>query len=137
MLRSFLASHFCAPAVGVRGHEMEIVILPLAAMFLTSYFYYQHGGVETSILVRCVTSAHGVLGILLFISAMTIGFTGNHNESNFKPFLISYLLPVSSILLSFILFRGNKKIHLLQIINIISLLVSFFIGGMSVTGRWL
>ncbi len=121
----------------VRGHEMEIVLFPLAAMFLTSYFYYQHGGVETSILVRCVTSAHGVLGILLFISAMTIGFTGNHNESNFKPFLISYLLPVSSILLSFILFRGNKKIHLLQIINIISLLVSFFIGGMSVTGRWL
>lgn len=88
---------------------MEIVILPLAAMFLTSYFYYQHGGVETSILVRCVTSAHGILGILLFISAMTIGFTGNHNESNFKPFLISYLLPVSSILLSFILFHGNKK----------------------------
>lgn len=73
----------------VRGHEMEIVIFPLAAMFLTSYFYYQHGGVETSILVRCVTSAHGILGILLFISAMAIGFTGSHNESNFKPLWFS------------------------------------------------
>ncbi|MOA36708.1 hypothetical protein D3C78_1582470 [compost metagenome] len=106
-------------------------------MYLTSYFYYQYAEPGTPLIVRCIISAHGILGIIIYILAMAVGFTGNHNENNFKFLLAAYSLPAASIILSFILFRGNKKIHLLQIINVIAFLASIFIGGMSVTGRWL
>jgi Ni,Fe-hydrogenase I cytochrome b subunit len=53
------------------------------------------------------------------------------------PFLVLLLLPLSLIVDSFFLFRGRRIFHWLQVLNILCLIWTGFVGGMAVTGHWL
>jgi hypothetical protein len=112
-------------------------MLPILGMLLVSYCYFVAAPVDTPITMRLLTSAHGVMGVILLTIAMAADLSKNHNQVYFETYQVLYSIPALSILFSLIYFRGDKSIHLMQIINIPALLVSFFIGSLSITGTLL
>jgi hypothetical protein len=88
---------------------------------------------------RVVSSAHGLLGSALYVGAMGLFMADpqEHRPSWGVPYALLFLLPLASVVMSFVTFRGNRLIHLLQPINLLAMVWALFIGAMAVTGDWL
>ncbi|CDF86373.1 hypothetical protein ACA097_16275 [Pseudomonas sp. QL9] len=64
---------------------MELLWLPL--MLLTSYWYFQSASAGTSLPLRLLVSAHGLVAALLLIGALLAGFSGWHRDAHVAVFL--------------------------------------------------
>lgn len=109
---------------------------PIIAL-LVSVLYFVRSDAGDSLLRRSVTSAHGVAIAALYIIAMTVAVTRRFDPSLGTPFTIALLLPVALIVASFLLYRGSKTIHWLQVPNVACLVWTGFMGGMAIAGQWL
>ena len=82
--------------------------------------------------MRLVSSAHGLLGAVLFGSAFVIASADRASRSLEGPYACLFIVPAISILLSFVFYRGNKLVHLLQVLNVPCLFWALFVGGMAI-----
>jgi len=79
----------------------------------------------------------GISIAVIYAVAAAVALTGNASSDCATVFDLAQLIPIAFILASFKLYRGPKRVHYLQIPNVLSLLWGGFIGGMAVTGVWL
>lgn len=104
---------------------------------LVSVLYFVRARADASLSRRVVTSAHGVAIATLYTLAMAVAVTRRFDPALGTPFTLALLFPVALIVVSFLLYRGNKKIHWLQVPNVACLAWTGIMGGMAVTGQWL
>jgi hypothetical protein len=86
---------------------------------------------------RFAVSVHGAAIALLFIGALLTTSLGHSKQEYGQLYGLLLLVPAASIVYSVWRFTGRKWLHLLQIINLIWLVLAFFIGGMAVTDLWI
>jgi hypothetical protein len=86
---------------------------------------------------RIAASAHGLSISAIYFLAMTVFWANKAQPMYGGPFILLLLLPILLAILSFFLYKGRKTVHLLQVVNLLCLAWTFFIGGMAVTGQWL
>lgn len=84
-----------------------------------------------------MVSAHGVAITAVFSVAMLLHGV-NHADARYAfPFMFLSTLPVGLIVYSFLRFKGPKVVHFFQILNLLCLVYTFFMGGMAITGDWI
>jgi hypothetical protein len=59
------------------------------------------------------------------------------NPAYVTPFVVALAVPVALMLLSFVVFRGRRVVHVLQLLNVLCLLLALFFGAMALTGEGL
>jgi hypothetical protein len=111
--------------------------LPAVLMIAISVAYYRMGKNVQTATVRFLTSAHGLIAAVLYIGALLLWELRLSRLEFAIPFLALYLLPLASIIYSFVRFSGSKLVHLLQLPNLALMFYTSFVGGMAVTGDWL
>lgn len=112
-----------------------LAIVPLLAIFVSAvYFFAAPKG--QNIWHRLAVSAHGITIAILFISAMALYISGYSDPRYAIPFICLLLLPIGLIGYSVCRYKGESFIHGFQLFNVISLVLTFFIGVMAVTGDW-
>jgi len=114
-----------------------LIIYPVA-MSLVSILYYLLDYKEENVRIRIMVSAHGAIAAIIFLLVMFITWS----ETVYRPwaglpFLLVHIFPLASVIYAFIKFKGNKVVHLLQVVNLFCVMNTLFIGGMAVTGDWL
>jgi uncharacterized membrane protein len=108
-----------------------------AIMFVVSLTYFLADARRPAYGVRAISSAHDILGLLLYFGALLSNTNPQYRPYLAIPYAVLYILPVAAIVVSFFTFRGTRLVHLLQIPNLLALFWSLFVGGMAVTGDWL
>lgn len=108
-----------------------------AIMAAVSVTYFFADARRPAYAARVISSAHGVLGMLLYFGALVSNPQPQYRPSLAIAYLALYILPVAAIVVSFFTFRGPRLVHLLQIPNLLALYWALFVGGMAVTGDWL
>lgn len=103
----------------------------LAAMALISIAYFV-GDTHSPLWSRLIASAHGVLGAILLMAAVAVADAGKASRSLEGPYCWCFLLPIASIVYSFIAFRGNRSLHLLQAPNLVCLAAALFFGAITI-----
>ena len=119
----------------VRVHR--VFIFPVLLAVAISVIYFRNSPRTEPLARRLLASAHGVVIAVLFISAIAIWLSGHSQERLGTPFQLLLLIPLALMIASFFLFKGPKATHLLQILDVVCLLWTWFVGGMAVTGDWL
>lgn len=104
---------------------------------LVSAVYFVRSRADPSLLRRILSSAHGVAVATLYILAMLVFVTRRSDPALATPFTVTLLVPATLMVVSFILYRGAKTVHLLQVPNVACLAWTWFMGVMAVTGQWL
>jgi hypothetical protein len=113
-------------------------LVPAIVMLFVSGVYYFFDFEETQHRVRILVSAHGALGALLYVVALFVwDVSPNHRPWAAWPYALLFLLPLASIVYSFVRFRGPKWLHVIQLANLWAFPYALFIGGMAITGDWL
>ena len=74
---------------------------------------------------------------MLYVGALIFSAIGISKPGYGVPFLATLLVPVALIVLSFFLYEGRKSLHTLQLVNLLCIAWTFFIGSMAITGEWL
>ena len=110
-----------------------------AVMLSVSAAYFFADTRRPAYVARFVSSVHGLLGAALYCGAMTLFIVQphTHRPQLGLPYAAMFVLPLAAVVASFLTFRGNRWIHLLQVINLLALAWALFIGLMAVTGDWL
>ena len=112
------------------------MLAPVLALSVSAVYFFTSPKTEV-LSKRLLASAHGLSIAALYLVAMTI-FWANSAHPKFQvPFLFSLAIPALLIGTSFFVYRGSKTVHFLQLLNLLCLGWTFFIGSMAVTGRWL
>lgn len=112
--------------------------LPALVMCAVSGAYYACDIGEPRRSVRLMVSAHGALGAMLYSGALLCWYLSpTYRPWATLPFLLAFVLPLSSMVFSFFRFRGPKVLHLAQLLNLSALAYALFIGAMAVSGDWL
>jgi len=94
--------------------------IPLLLALVVSVVYYRSSPPTQPMLLRLLVSAHGVAIVcLFFIPWMVISVSDRRHYARFVTvFEYIGLVPVGLIVVSFALFRGPCKVHLLQALNL-------------------
>lgn len=114
---------------------MLVFVLSIVPMIAISVVYFVTDKSSRPI-VRLFSSAHGLLGAVLFCGAIIVWQAGGASRSLELPYFRLFVLPIASIVLSFFLHRGNKQVHLLQILNLLCMFGALFFGGMAIGADW-
>jgi len=109
------------------------VLLPAAV----SVVYFWQSPPVQSLRDRLLISAHGVLISVSYLGAMFVGARHASSELLAAPFVLLLVLAIALMQLAIRRFRGPRRVHLLQIVNVVCLGWTFFIGGMVITGEGL
>lgn len=112
------------------------MLAPVLALSVSAVYFFTSPKTE-SLSKRLLASAHGLSIAALYLAAMTIFWTNTAHPKFQIPFLFSLVIPALLIGISFFIYRGNKTVHFLQLLNLLCLSWTFFIGSMAVTGKWL
>ena len=104
---------------------------------ITSFVYFQASPATESLAQRIGVSLHGATISIILIGAVLVGMVGAPDPAFGEKFCFILLVPIILIIYSFWRFLGNKAVHFLQVINLLWLFFTFFVGGMAVTGNWL
>ena len=99
-------------------------------VFVSLIFWFKD---SNSLKFRLFVSAHGLLVLAVFGIAYLIFLTGIIKTWLLYFFFVLLLLPICSIVFSFIYFKGHKLFHVLHLITLLALFWVFFVGGMMVT----
>lgn len=73
----------------------------------------------------------------MYLGSIALWLTGGARIEYGKPFAYALLLPLALMVFAFIKFRGNRKVHRLQIANFADLFWTSVMGSMAITGEWL
>ena len=103
-------------------------------MIVISAAYYFMDGSEHNDWVRLFVSIHGLAAAFLYVCALIS--KGNHPWMAL-PYLFAHMFPVASIIYGFFRFSGSKFLHLSQIVNVVCMMYTIFVGGMAISGDWL
>jgi hypothetical protein len=89
--------------------------------------------------LRFFISMHSILILITLVGVMHIGLGLHIYHNTMIGFLFVFLLILSttSIIASFEYFKGSRWFHLLHLWNLFALLLTAFIGTMSLTNDWL
>jgi hypothetical protein len=117
--------------------SFEQTFMPAFVAAASSVFYFRGSPVSEPIKTRLLVSAHGVAILLLYLSAMTVFWTGHSSRNLAVPFELACLIPIALMLVCFLIFRGNRITHIWLIVNTVCLILVWFFGGMAVTDDWL
>jgi hypothetical protein len=109
---------------------------PLTSLAI-SLIYFVACSRTLSLTRRLLASSHGVSIALLYFGALEVFWHDKADPSYTDPFLLLAIIPVVLIFVSFYAYRGPVWVPYLQILNLLSLLWTLFIGQMAVSGRWL
>ena len=111
---------------------------PALLLLTISALYFVLDKKDTPMRQRVLTSAHGAIGFSLFLGAYLVGavFSG-YRPYLAWPYLLSFLVPLASIVYALGKYRGPKLLHLLQGPSMFAMLWAMFVGGMAITGDWL
>src|SRR5258706_1783070 len=102
-----------------------------------SVIYYVMAPMDTPLSRRILVSAHGAAMSILYVGAMTVALLGASRPTYGTPFLVFMAIPVLFAILAMRFYQGNRMIHLLQVVNVLCLAWTGFMGRMAVTGKWL
>jgi hypothetical protein len=117
--------------------SVEIFGPPLL-LLAVSGLYFAFDKPDTPMRWRLATSAHGAIAFVLFLIAYLIGAVfGGYRPYLAWPYILSFLIPVISILYALFHYRGPRLLHILQGPSIAAMLWVMFVGGMAITGDWL
>jgi hypothetical protein len=111
-----------------------IVLAAIPAATSVVYFFFSRA---TPPAQRVLVSAHGLYIAALYLGALTIWALQLHQRAYGPIFQALCIAAVGLIVHAVYAFQGNKKIHWLQVLNVLWLIVTFLIGTMGVTGEWL
>jgi hypothetical protein len=114
----------------------QSLLVPLLAAGVSGIYFFTSPKAQP-IGSRIAASAHGLTIAAIYFLAMTVFWADKAQPMYGGPFVLLLLLPILLAVLSFFLYKGHKTVHLLQILNLLCLAWTFFIGGMAVTGQWL
>jgi hypothetical protein len=115
-----------------------VFYFPAVVMVIVSAAYFWLGRRESNLWVRVLFSMHGVVAALFYLGALAIWeATQAFRPWAAWPYLLLHVIPVASIVFSFVRFPGPKTLHLLQVVNLLCMLQTIFVGGMAITGDWL
>ena len=90
-----------------------------------------------SIVRRLGVSVHGALLAWLYAVALGVDLLGFSRESFAVPFWVAFALPVASAVFALATFRGNRALHLFQLLLLACATWTFVVGTMAITGNWL
>ncbi len=111
-------------------------LAPLLALGISAVYFVTSP--TTQIVARKLgASAHGASIAALYVGALFFSALGSSKPSYGIPFMSLLLVPVALIVLSLFLYEGRKVIHALQVVNVLCIAWTFFIGTMAITGNWL
>jgi hypothetical protein len=112
---------------------------PLALLLAVSTLYFVLDKPDTHMRLRLATSAHGAIGVGLFLIAYMIAvlFPGGFRPYLAWPYLALFLLPLASIIFALRKYRGPGLLHIMQGPNIAALVWVMLVGAMAITGDWL
>jgi hypothetical protein len=89
--------------------------------------------------MKLLISSHGF--ILVLASLFAVFISSSTTTQSFKieyySFCVLLVLAVISILYTLKNYEGKNIIHLFQIVNLLSVFVFWFIGGMTISHDWL
>ena len=113
---------------------MYFYIVPL----ISSIMYFKLSK-NAELTTRILVSSHGYLLVAssLFTVIISSITTGENFKIEYYFFLFLLTLSVASIFYAIKQYKGNPIIHLFQIINLLSVFVFWFIGGMTLSHDWL
>jgi hypothetical protein len=111
-------------------------LAPVVALGI-SVLYYVASPVTVPMSMRILTSAHGAAITAIYLTAMAVAVSGHSNPRYGTAFSLALAIPVLLMLISLVMFKGKKGVHLLLVINIVCLLWSGLLGAMAVTGDWM
>lgn len=112
------------------------LLAPILALVISVVYFISSPRAEP-LPKRILASAHGAVITAIYMGAMTVFLAQKANPKFITPFLFSLLVPLLLIAVSFFVYRGRKTVHFLQLLNLLCLGWTFFIGSMAVTGDWL
>ena len=112
------------------------LLAPVLALAI-SVIYFISSPRSEPVARRLLASAHGAVITTLYMGAMAIFWAQKANPQFITPFLLLLPVPLVLIVVSFFIYRGRKAIHFLQLLNLLCLGWTFFVGSMAVTGDWL
>jgi hypothetical protein len=118
----------------IRFLQWQGVLLVGPAM---SLIYFAASPNSQRVYARLFASSHGVVIALLYLAAGLVHEWKLSKPSYAAPFTVTLLLPLGLMLLSLFVYRGPKYVHGLQVVNLLCLFWTSFVGGMAVTGDWL
>lgn len=102
-----------------------------------SVVYFLSSPKSQSVGGRVAASVHGSSIALLYFAAIAVHQAGIAQPKYGTVFASLLLLPIALAFGSFFVYRGRKAVHMLQLLNVLCLAWTFFIGSMAVTGTWL
>lgn len=114
----------------------QIWLAPILA-FAISGVYFVTSPPTQPFSRRLVASLHGIVIAALYLGALIFSAIGISNPGYGVPYQVTLLVPVALIVLSFFLYEGRKSLHVLQLVNLLCIAWTFFIGSMAITGVWL
>jgi hypothetical protein len=115
---------------------LELIVPVLLPLAISAVYFFRSPQAE-ALSRRLLASAHGLSIAGIYLLAMTVWWTHNANQRFGGPFLIALLIPVVLIGVSFAIYRGSRATHWFQVLNVLSLGWTSFVGGMAITGDWL
>ncbi|WP_050469501.1 hypothetical protein [Herbaspirillum chlorophenolicum] len=86
---------------------------------------------------RIAVSIAGPLISFLYLASLAIGLRGYGNAKFTQVFSASLIVPCIFILYTLIKYKGPKKIHTLQVFNVLALIDTYFVGTMAIADNWL
>ena len=88
---------------------------------------------------RVIISSHGILLFLAFIYA--VGISGVTSPANWRALILPFwgllILSLISVVCTFLKYKGNKAMHLMQILVFPSAFFIWLIGTMTITHDWM
>ena len=102
----------------------------------TSFAYFASINTKESRLFQLVTSAHGLLAAVLFVSAVLLqSVIPSSSHLLVIAFTSLYLVPAGLVVISLAMYPGPKVLHFLQLLNIPAMLWAFLASVILLT-RW-
>jgi hypothetical protein len=115
------------------------MLLSFGAPLITipiSLIYFIACSHSLSLRRRLLASAHGVSIACLYFGGLGVYWIGKADPSNTDPYWLFAVIPAAFILVSFYAFQGPKRVHYLQILNLLCLMGTISIGLQAVSGKW-
>jgi hypothetical protein len=110
-------------------------VIPCLVMFYVSYAYFKADRSDASLRVRLATAGHGASAAILYLSALLISAVTHPRLDIASVLFVLYVLPAVLTVFSLASYRGPKRMHALQFLNVPVMLITAFVGLILVAVR--
>ena len=121
-----------------QSQALEQILYFYVIPIISSIMYFSYSKNE-SLKMKLLISSHGFILVTASLFAVLISSTTTSEsfKIEYYAFCALLILAVTSILYTLKNYEGKKIIHLFQIVNLLSVFVFWFIGGMTISHDWL